>query len=304
MHPEELKTNADIEIGVPKFPTSEAMGESFQSEEEVSRSIDSSSASPATSRKSVLTIVLDLNGLLLKRCQHKPSSIFESIQMDSKRHIILRPGCIQFLKILLEKFNVGIWSTAIESNVLQMLKTLQDTAGEILLFFVVWSQGACENAKSGKIASPDNPTLEALFKPLSKIAACFDCDARRTILIDDSPYKGCTSPDHNCIYPAKFDEEKMVDNILIDELLPYILQLDEREDVREFISSNRYGQSLVSNTFEYRGEVAFWKERNLYWSRKTFYTDRLPLAEQIQKFVNRREEIKKLWQKNQSILLA
>ena len=138
------------------------------------------------------------------------------------------------------------------------------------------------------------PTLQAVFKPLSKIAACFDCDAHRTVLIDDSPYKGCTSPDNNCIYPAKFDEEKMVDNILIDELLPYILQLDEREDVREIISSNRYGQPPISNTNEYRGEAAFWKERNLYWSRKTFYTDRLPLVEKIQKFVSGREEIKNI----------
>ena len=54
------------------------------------------------------------------------------------------------------------------------------------------------------------------------------------------------SPDNNCIYPAKFDEEKLVDNILIDELLPYILQLDEREDVCGIISSNRFGQPPVS----------------------------------------------------------
>ena len=87
VHPEEIKTNADNEIGVPKSPTYEAMDESFASEEEVPRSIDStSSASAATSRKSVLTIVLDLNGLLLTRCQQKPSSAYESIQMDSKRH--------------------------------------------------------------------------------------------------------------------------------------------------------------------------------------------------------------------------
>ena len=60
-------------------------------------------------------------------------------------------------------------------------------------FFVVWSQEACEKDKSGKLARPDNPTVQAMFKPLSKISACFDCDARRTVLIDDSPYKGCAS---------------------------------------------------------------------------------------------------------------
>ena len=93
-------TNADNEIGVPKSPTNEAMGESFQRTKEVPRNGDTtSSVSPTISRKLVLTIVLDLNGLLLKHCQQKPSSIYESIQMDSKRYIVLRPGCIQFLKI-------------------------------------------------------------------------------------------------------------------------------------------------------------------------------------------------------------
>ena len=67
VHPKQLKTNADNEIGVPKSPTIEALGDSFSSEEEVPKSIGStSSASPATSRKSMLKVVLDLNGLLVK----------------------------------------------------------------------------------------------------------------------------------------------------------------------------------------------------------------------------------------------
>ena len=86
--------------------------------------------------------------------------------MDSKRYSVLRPGCIQVLKILLESFNVGIWSIAIESNVHQILRLLQDRAGEILPFSVVWSQEACEKDKSGKLARPDNPTVQAMFKPL------------------------------------------------------------------------------------------------------------------------------------------
>ena len=302
-------TNADNEIGVPKSPTNEAMGESFQRTEEVPRNGDTtSSVSPTISRKSVLTIVLDLNGLLLKRCQQKPSTIYESIQMDSKRYIVLRPGCIQFLKILLGSFNVGIWSTATKSNVHQILRVLQDRAGEILPFFVVWSQEACEKDKSGKLARLDNPTVQAMFKPLSKISTCFDCDACKMVLTDDSPYKGCASLDNNCIYPTKFDEEKMDDNTLIDELLPYLLQLDESEDVREIIGSNRYGQPPVSNENELKGVENVWKMRNLKWSQKTIYTIRLPLAEIIQKFANdqyvlerqyekRREEIKEVMTK-------
>ena len=36
-----------------------------------------------------------------------------------------------------EKFNVVIWSMTLESNVLQIVRMLQDKIGEILPFFVV-----------------------------------------------------------------------------------------------------------------------------------------------------------------------
>ena len=61
------------------------------------------------------------------------------------------------MNILLEIFNVGIWSVAMESNLHQISRILQDISREILCFFVVWAQDACEKDKSGKIARPDNP---------------------------------------------------------------------------------------------------------------------------------------------------
>ena len=90
-----------------------------------------------------------------------------------------------------------------------------------------------------------------MFKPLAKVSALFECDPRKTILIDDSPHKGCVSPSNNCIFPLKFDDEQMGDNMLMDELLPYLLQLDQSEDVRDVISSNRYGQSPKMTNDEY-----------------------------------------------------
>ena len=189
--------------------------------------------------KSMLTIVLDINGLLLKRSP-QPSSHHNSVQVDSKRYIILRPGCIEFLKTILQRFNVAIWSTATKNNVYQILSALDNLAGDRLPFFAIWSQDACYTSQSQKLFRPDNPNVEAMFKPLAKIAMGFECDPQRTVIIDDSPYKGCISPANNCIFPPQFDAEKMVDNMLLEELLPYLFQLDERRDVRDFIASNRY----------------------------------------------------------------
>ena len=87
------------------------------------------------------------------------------------------------------------------------------------------------------------------------------------------------------------------DNTLIDELLPYLLQLDESEDVREIIGSNRYGQPPVSNENEFKGVVDFWKVHNLKWSQKTIYTNRLPLAEIIQKFSNDQYVLERQYEK-------
>ena len=229
--------------------------------------------------KSMLSIILDLNGLLLKRSP-QPSSHHKSVEIDSNRYVILRPGCIQFLKTILERFNVAIWSTATRNNVLQILRALDSLVGYTLPFFAIWCQDGCFTAQSHKIYRPDNPNVEAMFKPLAKIAMGFECDPQRTLLIDDSPYKGCISPANNCIFPPQFDGEKMVDNILLEELLPYLFEIDESRDVRDFIASNRYGQPavVVTNDSEYKQIMEFWKPKSDVWSAKVFFTKRIPPA--------------------------
>ena len=75
------------------------------------------------SKNSMMSIVLDLNGLLLKSC-FQPSLLHKSITYASKKHAVQWPRCIQFLKSLLERFNVGIRSTEKEEHVLQMVEGL------------------------------------------------------------------------------------------------------------------------------------------------------------------------------------
>ena len=241
------------------------------------------------SNKSMLTVVLDLNGLLLKRCQ-KPSSLYQSLQYGSERYIVLRPRCMEFLKIMLEKFNVGIWSTATDKNVCDILRALQSNAGERLHFFMVWSQESCFTFKGKKLYRPNNPKVPAMFKPLAKVSAFFECDPCKTILIDDSPHKGCVSPSNNCIFPLKFDDEQMGDNMLMDELLPYLLQLDQSEDVCDVISSNRYGQSPKMTNDEYADVIEYWKPINLKWSQSTITTGRLSFAKKLRFLFDTHEE--------------
>lgn len=84
-----------------------------------------------------------------------------------------------------------------------------------------------------------------MFKQLEKMGRCFDLDPTRTILVDDSAYKGCVSPSSNCIFLPTFDLCSENNKILLGELLPYLTRLDEADDVRSVMVSDLYGHVPV-----------------------------------------------------------
>ena len=81
-------------------------------------------SSKVTSQKTLLIVVWDLNGLLIMHSQ-MPLDNFPSIGVSHNTHTILRPKCIDFLKKVLERLNVGIWSIAKEENVDRIVIDLQ-----------------------------------------------------------------------------------------------------------------------------------------------------------------------------------
>ena len=164
------------------------------------------SGSNPSLEKQKLNIILDLNGLLLHRYFTK-SSNHQNIRCGNG-WIALRSGCIEFLTTLVEKYNVGIWSTALKQNAKPIISALQSLSNTTLSFFFVWYQEQCEVYSNGRIYRLDKLGVEAMFKPLSTVGSVFKCDARRTLLIYDSPYKGSINPQENCIYPPTFNPLK------------------------------------------------------------------------------------------------
>ena len=225
----------------------------------------------------VLTIVLNLSGLLLKRCWQK-SPKHKSLKL-SLEYLVLRPGCISFLSTLLDRFNVGIWSTASDDNLVDVINALEREAGGRLPFFMIWGQDGCQTCKKQRICRPDNPGAEALFKPLAFASKAFQFDARRTILIDDTPYKGCVNPANNCIFPPSFDINAQ-DNVLMGELLPYLVHLDHVVDVRNVIRSSRYGKTPILEGHEWYNLIEVvveeWKDANNHWEEMQYKTCKLP----------------------------
>lgn len=231
----------------------------------------------ASSNKPMLTIILSLCGLLLRRCWQKSKKL-KSLKFEHE-YIVLRPGCIEFLKYLLSHFNVGIWSAAIDTHVVDIIKILEKEAKEELPFFMIWGQSQCQPCVEARITRPDNPGVEALFKPLAIASKKFGIDAKQMLLVDDAPLKGCVNPTANCIFPPSFNVNEE-DTILLGELLPYIKSLQHVNDIRTTTSSCFFGQAPIVQGHELYSRVhmviAEWEERNLACFAKIYSTGRLP----------------------------
>lgn len=181
---------------------------------------------------------------------------------------------------MLDRFNVGIWSTISDDDVVDAINALEREAGGRLSFFMIWGQDGCRTCKNKMICCPDNPGAEALFKPLAFASKTFQFDAQRTILIDDIPYKGSVNPIDNCIFPPSFDINGE-DNVLMGELLPYLVHLDHSVDVHDVIRSSRYGRTPILEGHEWYKliEVVMdeWKNENRRWEEMQYNTGKLPL---------------------------
>ena len=170
-------------------------------------------------------IILDLNGLLLTREDPKGSSSNGMHICLDRYKVVIRPGCLEFLEDLCRQFHVGgIWSTMLHRNVCSHVNALQQYAKRSYPFFMVWGQEDSYIHGLRKVYRPEKPHVEAMFKPLLRVwYQCRNlCNTKNTLLIDDSPFKGCINPKANCLYQGK------PDHLLCNELRPYLLNLKYR----------------------------------------------------------------------------
>ena len=132
---------------------------------------------------------------------------------------------------------------------------------------MVWGQEDCYIHNLRKVYRPDKPNVEAMFKPLLRVwYQCKTlCNTKNTLLIDDSPFKGCINPADNCLYPESFQGQP-ADHLLCNDLLPYLLNLNNTDDIRSVISLNRLGQSPITEAHclfpEFQDIMKEWCEFN------------------------------------------
>ncbi|MCO5580538.1 hypothetical protein L7F22_034406 [Adiantum nelumboides] len=196
---------------------------------------------------------------------------------EDDKKIQVFEGCNEFLKSLLSISNVGIWSTTNDTQVMPIIKILEKEAGEQFSFFMIWGQS--QQCVELRITRPDNPGVEAFFKPLAIASIKFGIDLKRMFLIDDAPLKGCVNTTLNSIFPPSFNIDQE-DNILLGELLPYTKALHHVNNICTITGSSLYGQASIVQGHELYNHVQMvvtkWEEHNLVCLQKNYSTSRLP----------------------------
>jgi hypothetical protein len=167
-----------------------------------------SKLSLATTRRKLL--VLDINGLLLERIFASDLRGKPPRAADARQHgrlVFLRPHCRSFVSWCLERFEVVVWSTAMQKNVLRLVSLLFPSTDQQPA--AVLHQKDC--TPTG-LFDPQKRGKELRLKVLARLWERPELSAadgrpygpHNTLLLDDSPYKVMANPPHTAVHPSEW----------------------------------------------------------------------------------------------------
>ena len=160
----------------------------------------------------------------------------------NKHACYLRRHAREFLEWAHERFDVGVWSSAMEHNTSAMVKNIWGDLREKLAF--VLCQEHC--ARAGMMKTSDGRGTKPRFlKNLSVVWQKFETrfDETNTLLIDDDSYKVVKNPPNTAIHPSPFT---VADRESDDGLGPngalrlYLEKLHECDSVPAFVKTNPF----------------------------------------------------------------
>ncbi|CAN6843802.1 unnamed protein product [Brassica oleracea] len=146
----------------------EYASEKYSEQTELSSILDKLSLGPEKKKKKLL--ILSPNGLLLYRVhvqnlRRKPENRSPDATCGPNL-VYKRPFAGEFMKFCLERFEVGIWSSANESNVDIILNIVLEDLKNKLLF--VWDQKQSTNCGLKTLENSDKPMFFKIFLKCSK----------------------------------------------------------------------------------------------------------------------------------------
>ncbi|GAU16014.1 hypothetical protein TSUD_338850 [Trifolium subterraneum] len=175
-------------------------------------------------------LVMNLNGFLLHRFIHRhtlqdgiyaPNPFLGSRKADSISGNFLlfkRPFSEEFMKLCLERFEVGIWSSAQEHNIDGALDLAIGEESKNKLLFV-WNQDQCRKIAAASKECEEKPIFfKELKKVWEKVEKGGPYSASNTLMIGDKPYKAYLNPENTGIFVKSYDPDDKEDNALGENL--------------------------------------------------------------------------------------
>ncbi|GLT64365.1 hypothetical protein SLA2020_368650 [Shorea laevis] len=196
-------------------------------------------------------LILGIGGLLCHRVCYKERSQVPIYRQHDAAYgsykVYKRPFCEDFMKFCLERFEVGIWSSAREWYLNSALDCITRGLRSKLLF--AWDQDYCTNTGFGTLEEKNKPIfLKELKQVWGRNWHTGRYSELNTLLIDDKPYKALLNPPHTAIFPTEYKANIVGDDALgpNGELRLYLAGLADADDVPTYVKAHPFGQPAIT----------------------------------------------------------
>ncbi|TXG58356.1 hypothetical protein EZV62_016185 [Acer yangbiense] len=164
-----------------------------------------------------------------------------------------RSHCTEFMKFCLERFEVGIWSSAREWSMINSLDCIMVGLKSKMLF--AWDQEQCTDSGFKTLENKHKPLF---LKEMGKIWDKKYCNipsrvgefsASNTLLIDTNPYKALLNHPNTAVFPTDYKAYTVNDDALgpEGELRLYLEGLVDAEDVPSYVKDHSFGQPAITS---------------------------------------------------------
>ncbi|XP_024983726.1 uncharacterized FCP1 homology domain-containing protein C1271.03c-like [Cynara cardunculus var. scolymus] len=200
-------------------------------------------------------LVIPLAGILVHRAyRFKPTTIPTHRSPDfsyGKFLVYKRPFCEGFLKFCFERFQVGLWSSALEHNIEVVLNKVMGELKSKLLF--TWDQKECTHTGFVCLDNPNKPLflkeLKYLWqKKYSNLPWRHGEYSSSNTLLITTPMKALLNPPNTSISIDDYDPNNKEDDFLGPDgaLRAFLDGLVEAEDVPTYVRNHPFGEPAIT----------------------------------------------------------
>ncbi|KVH99918.1 uncharacterized FCP1 homology domain-containing protein C1271.03c-like [Cynara cardunculus var. scolymus] len=200
-------------------------------------------------------LVIPLGGFIVHRAhRRRPNTIPRNSRSDfSSGNFLIyrRPFCESFLKFCFERFEVGLWSSAMEHNIHAVLTNVMGDLKRKLLF--IWDQEECTDTGFTCLENKKKPLflkeLKFLWEKKYSNLPWKDGDysSSNTLLITN-PANALLNPSNTAISHQDYDPDNKQDDFLGPggEFRAFLDGVADATDVQSYVQSHPFGEPAIT----------------------------------------------------------